>query len=182
MLRLPEACFADDARPIGCAGLRSEKSKMWNKAYSGAVLGCIIFFSLPRAVSRDTHESPLTRQTPTQSGIGRWCKATGPAMQSPRHASGESAGIAGFKERRRNLKEFKAAEQFMQLKAAMIEDLSRSEESRRAQPKRDAIHDANLDSERMRKGSSMEAGGAAEATHAIPVLSVTSKPGGSSQP
>ena len=167
------------ARPIGCAGLGSEKNKMWNKAYSRAVLSSIIFL-LPRAVSRDTHESPQTRETPTQSGIGRWCKVTGPTVPHRRYASEESASITGFQECRRNLSEFKAAERFMQLKAAMTQDLGRPEESWRAQPKRNAVHDANLDSERIRKGSSMDAGGAAEASRAL--LSVPSKPGGSSRP
>jgi hypothetical protein len=149
---------------------------MWHKAYFGVVLSCIIFL-WPRAVSTDTHESPQTRETPTQSVITRRCKATGPAVPRRRRAS-ESASIAGFQECRRNLSEFKAAEQFMQLKAAMIEGLSRSEEPRRAQPKRNAVHGTDLDLEGMRKGST----GTAEATRAIPVLTVSSKPGGSSQP
>jgi len=152
---------------------------MRHKTYLGAALSFIIFL-VPRAVSRDTHESPRSQETPTQRSIGRSCKVTGPTVPSRRHASGKSASIAGFQECRRNLSEFKAAERLMQLKAAVIGDLNRLDESRRAEPKRSAVHDAGLDSERMLKGSSMEAGGTADANRAV--LSVSSKPGGSSQP
>ena len=47
----------------------------------------------------------------------------GPAPQSNRQTSGESKCSAGFKECQESLRDFREAEQFMQLKATVLADL-----------------------------------------------------------
>ena len=104
------------------------------------------------------------------------CRVIEPKVQSRRHSSAEGVRFAGFEEPERDLSDFKTAEQFMQLKAVVIRDLSRSEESRRARPARNAIDDADLILEKILKGPT----GAAEAHGAV--LSVACKPARSLRP
>ena len=59
----------------------------------------------------------------------------GPAPQSNCQTSGESKCSAGFKECQESLIDFRAAEQFMQLKATVLADLNRLEKSRPTKPK-----------------------------------------------
>ena len=66
--------------------------------------------------------------------VGR-SEVAGPAGQTARHALGKTTCTATFEECRENLSEFKAAQQFMQLKAAVYADLNRLEKSRHAKPR-----------------------------------------------
>jgi hypothetical protein len=68
----------------------------------------------------------------------------GPAPQSDRQTSGESKCGAGFKECQESLKDFKEAEQFMQLKATVLADLDRLEKSRATKPKIAPIRNADV--------------------------------------
>lgn len=65
-----------------------------------------------------------------------------PAPQSERQASGGSRCDAGFKECQEGLKDFKEAEQFMQLKATLLADLERMAESNSTNPKIAPLRDA----------------------------------------
>ncbi len=146
-----------------------------------------IIFLPNRIISQDTKESTRTRETPTPRGIGRSYKVIGPAVQhSPRRASGESTRLAGFKERGKDISEFKEAEQFMQLKAAVVADLNRPEKSRRAKPNRDIVRDADLDYQSTGNVTVNRANGRSigesPAQAKSLVLSVLSKSAGSSRP
>ncbi len=153
--------------------------------FMAGALSFIIF--LPnRIISQDTKESNRTRETPTPRGIGRSYKVIGPAVQNSLQASGERTRLAGFKERGKDLSEFKEAEQFMQLKAAVIADLNRLEESRRAKPNRGIVRDADLDYQStgnatVNRTNSRSIGESPAQAKGL-VLSVLSKSAGSSRP
>jgi uncharacterized protein (DUF1786 family) len=68
----------------------------------------------------------------------------GPAPQSDGQTSGESNCSHGFKECRESLNDFKEAEQFMQLKAAVLADLNRLEKSKPTKPKIATVRDADI--------------------------------------
>jgi hypothetical protein len=110
--------------------------------YLAVALSCIMFLPL-RVISQNANESNLTREAPSRGGAGRASKVAGPGVQTARHALGRSSCIATFEECRENLSEFKEAQQFMQLKAAVIADLNRLEESRHAKPKCDTVRGAD---------------------------------------
>lgn len=112
--------------------------------FMAGALSFIIFLPI-RITSQDTKESSRTRETPTPRGIGRSYNVIGPAVENSRQASGESTRLVGFKEPGKDLSELKEAEHFMLLKAAVIADLNRLEESRRAKPNRGIVRDADLD-------------------------------------
>ncbi len=100
---------------------------------------------LPVRISgQETKKSSLTRETPPQKGESRPHKVSGPAVQDGRQTLEESKCVAGFKACRENLPEFKEADQFMQLKAAVFADLNRLEKPRRTNPESLAVRDADL--------------------------------------
>jgi len=116
---------------------------MCHKAINFAVALSFILFLPPRVVSQDTNGSNRTWETPTQRGIHRSSKVIGPAVQDDRHALEEDTSIAAFKEHKEGLREFKEAQQFMQLKAAVYADLNRLERSRHAKPRCDTVRGAD---------------------------------------
>jgi hypothetical protein len=67
----------------------------------------------------------------------------GPPPQSKRQNSGESKCGAGFKQCQESLKDFKEGKEFMQLKATVVADLNRLEESRPTQPKTPTVRGAD---------------------------------------
>ncbi len=75
-----------------------------------------------------------------------------PAPQSNRQTSGESKCEAGFKECQESLKDFKEAEQFMQLKATLLADLERMAESNSTNPKIAPVRDADMNHKATRNG------------------------------
>jgi len=76
----------------------------------------------------------------------------GPAPQSARQTSGGSKCGAGFKECQESLKDFKEAEQFMQLKATILADLNRSEKSRPMKPTIVTVRDADVNRQKTENG------------------------------
>ena len=125
-------------RPGGCAirGWRLLEGRlgdpMCHKAINFAVALSFILFLPPRVVSQDINGSNRTWETPTQRGMHRSSKVIGPAVQDDRYALEADTSIAGFKEYREGLSEFKEAQQFIQLKAAVYADLNRLQKSRHA--------------------------------------------------
>lgn len=127
---------------IGCVGFGWRKT-MCDKAITLAVALSFIIFLPLRVMSQDANESNRTRETPTQRGTRRSGKVIGPAVQNAGHALGKNIRIATFEERREGLSEFKEAQQFMQLKAAVYADLNRLEKSRQAIPECDTVRGAD---------------------------------------
>jgi hypothetical protein len=107
---------------------------MCHKAINFAMALSFILLLPPRVVSQDANGSNHTRETPTQKGIHRPGKVFGPAVHDDRRALEEDTSIAGFKEHKEGLSEYKEAQQFMQLKVAVYADLNRLEESRYTKP------------------------------------------------
>jgi hypothetical protein len=136
-------------RPGGCAirGWRLLEGRlgdpMCHKAINFAVALSFILFLPPRVVSQDINGSNRTWETPTQRGMHRSSKVIGPAVQDDRYALEADTSIAGFKEYREGLSEFKEAQQFIQLKAAVYADLNRLEKSRHAKPRCDTVRGAD---------------------------------------
>jgi len=118
---------------------------MSHKAIYFAVALTFIIFLPPRVMSQDPNASNRTRETLAPRGIRRSSKVIGPAVQNARHALEEDTSIVAFKELKEGLSEFRQAEEFMQLKVAVIADLNRLEESRHAKPKGDTVRDGDLD-------------------------------------
>ena len=77
----------------------------------------------------------------------------GPPPHSNRQTSGESKCSAGFKECQESLIDFKAAEQFMQLKATVLADLNRLEKSRPTKPKIAPVRDADVNRQKTGNGA-----------------------------
>ena len=73
----------------------------------------------------------------------------GPPPQSNRQTSGQSKCSAGFKECQESLIDFKAAEQFMQLKATVLADLNRLEKSRPTKPKTATVRNADVNRQKI---------------------------------
>jgi len=108
---------------------------MCHKVINFAVALSFILLLPPRVVSQDANGSNHTWETPTQRGILGPSKVIGPAVSDDRRPLEEDTSIAGFKEHKEGLREYKEAQQFMQLKVAVYADLNRLEESRHAKPK-----------------------------------------------
>ena len=81
----------------------------------------------------------------------------GPAPQSARQTSGGSKCGAGFKECQESLKDFKEAEQFMQLRATVLADLNRLEKSRLTKPKIATARDADVNRQKTGNGGAYSA-------------------------
>ncbi len=77
----------------------------------------------------------------------------GPAPQRKGQTSGESKCSAGSKECRESLNDFKEAEQFMQLKVAVLADLSRLEKSRPTKPKIATVRDPDVNRQKTGNGA-----------------------------
>jgi hypothetical protein len=77
----------------------------------------------------------------------------GPTPQSNGQTSGENQCSHGFKECKESLNDFKEAEQFMQLKAAVLADLNRLETSRPTKPNIATVRDANVNRQKTGKGA-----------------------------
>ncbi len=109
---------------------------MCHKAINFAVALSFVFLLPPRVVSQDTNRPNLTRETPTPRGIHGPGKVIGPAVHDGRRALEleEDTSIAGSKEHKEGLSEYKEAQQFMELKVAVYADLNRLEESRYGKP------------------------------------------------
>jgi len=116
---------------------------MFHKAINFAAALSFILFLPPRVVSQDMNGSNRTWETPTRRGMHRSSKVIGSAVQDDRYALEADTSIAGFKEYREGLSEFKEARQFMQLKAAVYADLNRLEKSRNAKPRCDTVRGAD---------------------------------------
>jgi len=107
----------------------------------------------------------------------------GPAPQSDRQTSGESKCSAGFKECKESLNDFKAAEQFMQLKSTVLADLNRLEKSRPAKPTIATVRDADVNRQKTGNGAVYSATvgpnrkSAVQATSAVQPVSLESAAG-----
>ena len=77
----------------------------------------------------------------------------GPAPQSSHQTLGESKCNSGFRECKESLIDFKQAQQFMQLKAAVYADLNRLEKSRSIKPKIATVHDADVNRHKTGSGA-----------------------------
>ena len=91
----------------------------------------------------------------------------GPAPQSDRQTLGESKCGAGFKECQESLRDFRGAEQFMQLKATVLADLERSDDSQSTKPKFAPAHDADLNHQKTRNDSIYSATVGADKTSSV---------------
>ena len=159
---------------------------MCHKAINFAAALSVILLLPPSVVSQDTNGSNRTRETPTQRGIHGPSEVIGPAVQDDCRALEEHTSIAGFKERKEGLSEYKEAQQFMQLKAAVYADLSRLEKSRHAKPRCDTFRGVdsncqrsrNLAANRVNASSIRELPAQAKST----VLPVSLIPAGSTKP
>lgn len=107
-----------------------------------AALSFMLLFP-PSVVSQDTNGSNRTRETRTSRRIHGPIEGIGPAVHDDRRALEEDASIAGFRELKEGLGEFKEAQQFMQLKAALYTDLNRPEKSKHAIPSCDTARGPN---------------------------------------
>ena len=116
-----------------------------------------ITFLPPCLMSQGTNESNRTQETPAQNGISRSSNVAGAAPQSNLQASGESKCSAGFKECRESLNDFQEAEQFMQLKATVLADLNRLEESRPAKTKIATVYNADVNRQKTGNGGAYSA-------------------------
>jgi hypothetical protein len=126
---------------------------MCHKAICFAVaLSCIMFLP-PRVMSQDANESNRTREAPSWGGARTTSKVVHPVVQTARHALGKSTCTATFEECRENLSEFKEAQQFMKLKAAVYADLNRLEKSRHAKPKIATVRDADVNRQKTGNGA-----------------------------
>jgi hypothetical protein len=81
----------------------------------------------------------------------------GQAPQSNNQTRGESKCSAGFKECQESLKDFKQAEQFMQLKATVLADLSRLERSQPTKPRIIPIRDTDVNRQKTGNGATSSA-------------------------
>jgi hypothetical protein len=77
----------------------------------------------------------------------------GPPPQSNRQALGESKCSTGFKECSESLNDFKEAQQFMQLKAAVLADLQRLDESKSAKLKIAPVRAADAHHQKAQNGA-----------------------------
>lgn len=77
----------------------------------------------------------------------------GPPPQSSRQTSRESKCGAGFKQCQGSLIEFQEAREFMQLKAIVLTDLNRLEESKPTKPKISNVPDGNVIGQSTRNGA-----------------------------
>ena len=140
----------------------------------------------PRAVSQDTNGSKHAREAPIHRDLLEPRKEIGPAAHKDRRALEEDPSIAGFKELKESLGEYREAQQFMQLKAAVFADLSRLEKLRHAEPRCDAVRgidsncqrSGNLAVNRANNGSIRELPAQAKSA----VLPVSLIPAGSTEP
>ena len=76
----------------------------------------------------------------------------GPPPQSNRQTSGEGKCSTGFKECRESLKDYKEAQQFMQLRATVLAGLERLDKSKSAEPKTAPVRDADMNHKETRNG------------------------------
>jgi len=85
----------------------------------------------PRAMTPGTDESHRTWETPAARGVGGPHQVIAPVVENGRRTQRENIPSAGLQA---PLGDLEAAEQFMQLKAAVYADLDRLDRSRRATP------------------------------------------------
>lgn len=153
--------------------------------YFAVALSFVLLLS-PRAISQDSNGSKHARETPIHRGILGPSNVISPAAHTDRRALEKDPSIAGFKELKESLGEYKEAQQFMQLKDAVYADLSRLEKSRYAEPRCDAVRgidsncqrSGNLAVNRANNGSIRELPAQAKSA----VLPVSLIPAGSTEP